>query len=184
MSRNGRLDRRSVVKAVGSLTVAGLLAGCSGGDGGSGGDGEDGGSGGDATEEPTDTTTASDGGSDGGSGGQFDGFLDETDNYDGTVVDETGSDEVVIDVGTEANGGNYGFAPPAVRVSTGTTVVWQWTGEGQQHNVVAQEGGDFESELSSEEGFTFEHTFEEATTAKYVCQPHESLGMKGVVVAE
>jgi halocyanin-like protein len=90
---------------------------------------------------------------------------------------------VTVAVGASGNGGNFAFDPAAVRVSTGTTVVWEWTGQGAQHNVAA-EGGGFESDLSSEEGYTFEHTFSETGTYKYVCTPHRTLGMKGVVVVE
>jgi halocyanin-like protein len=111
----------------------------------------------------------------------FDGWLDDADNYEG-VVDQTGSGEVTVDVGVEANGGAFGFGPAAVQVDPGTTVVWEWTGEGAQHNVVAEEGGDFGSELSADAGFTFEQTFEEEGVIKYFCQPHLALGMKGVVV--
>ena len=73
----------------------------------------------------------------------------------------TGSGEVTVAVGAQGNGGAFAFDPPAIRVSTGTTVVWEWTGEGAQHNVAAA-GGGFESDMSSEEGYTFEHTFAEA----------------------
>jgi halocyanin-like protein len=111
---------------------------------------------------------------------EYGGWLSDVGNYDGTTVDRTGQDEVTIRVGVEANGGAFGFGPPAVRVSPGTTVVWQWTGEGSQHNVV-DEGGTFESELTDEAGHTFSHTFESEGTFKYYCAPHESLGMKGVV---
>jgi halocyanin-like protein len=111
----------------------------------------------------------------------YDGWLSDVSNYDGTTVDRTGQDEVTVRVGTQANGGAFGFGPPAVRVSPGTTVVWQWTGEGNQHNVV-DEAGAFESDLASEAGYTFEHTFESEGTFKYYCQPHETVGMKGVVV--
>jgi halocyanin-like protein len=98
------------------------------------------------------------------------------------VVDETGSSEVTVQVGTEANGGAFGFGPAAVQVDPGTTVIWEWTGEGGQHNVVAQDGASFDSELVADAGFTFEHTFEEEGATTYYCQPHQSLGMKGVVV--
>jgi len=168
--------RRSVVLSTGTLALT-ALAGCSGGGGES-----DGGSGGS-------TDTESDGGSgstdtEGGSGGTpgFDGWLSNVDNYDG-VADETGSDEVTIAVGASGNGGNFAFDPAAVQVSSGTTVVWEWTGQGAQHNVAA-EGGGFESDMASEEGHTFEHTFSEGGTYEYACTPHRSLGMKGVVVVE
>nr|WP_284063760.1 halocyanin domain-containing protein [Halobaculum sp. SYNS20] len=174
--------RRSVLRASALVAVGGAagLAGCAGGsENGGGGDEET------PTETATQTATqtATDtpsGGSDGGE--SFGGWLDDVDNYDG-VVDETGADEVTVEVGTEANGGYYGFGPAAVRVSSGTTVTWEWTGQGSSHNVVAEDGS-FESELVAEEGHTFSHTFESAGTVKYACVPHEALGMKGVVVVE
>jgi halocyanin-like protein len=107
--------------------------------------------------------------------------MSDVGNYDG-VVDQTGSGEVTVTVGAEGNGGNFAFGPAAVQVDPGTTVVWEWNGEGGQHNVVTEEGGDFESELSSEAGFTFEQTLEEEGVIKYFCQPHRALGMKAVVV--
>jgi len=109
----------------------------------------------------------------------FDGWLSNTSNYDG-LVDERGSDEVVVDVGVQGNNGTNGFGPAAVRVDPGTTVVWEWTGDGY-HNVVEQDGA-FESESTAEAGFNFEQTFEEEGVVKYYCSPHEMLGMKGVVV--
>jgi len=108
----------------------------------------------------------------------FDGYLDNADNYDG-VVDETGSGEVTVEVGTEANGGNFGFGPAAVQVDPGTTVTWEWVAG--SHNVEAEDGS-FKSELTDETGFTFEQTFEEEGVVKYFCMPHKSMGMKGVVV--
>jgi len=182
--------RRSVVLSTGTLALT-ALAGCSGGS--SGGSESDDGGGGTDTESDggsESTDTESDGGSEstdtesGGGGGTpgFDGWLSNVGNYDG-VVDETGSDEVTIAVGASGNGGNFAFDPAAVRVSSGTTVVWEWTGQGAQHNVAA-EGGGFESDMSAEEGHTFEHTFSEAGTYEYACTPHRTLGMKGVVVVE
>jgi len=61
-------------------------------------------------------------------------------------------------------------------------VVWEWTGQGGQHNVVADSGADFESELADEEGATFEQTVEEDALVTYFCRPHDSVGMRGVVV--
>jgi halocyanin-like protein len=147
--------RRSIVLSTGTLAIT-ALAGCSG---------------------SGSTDTESGGGTPG-----FDGWLSNVDNYDG-VADETGSGEVTVAVGASGNGGNFAFDPAAVRVSTGTTVVWEWTGQGAQHNVAA-DGGGFESGMSAEEGYTFEHTFSEVGTYEYVCTPHRTLGMKGVVVVE
>jgi len=111
----------------------------------------------------------------------FDGWMSGVGNYS-EVADATGQDEVTITVGSQANGGNFGFDPAAVQVDPGTTVVWEWNGEGGQHNVVAEEGGEFESELVAEAGFTFEQTLDSEGVVKYFCQPHRALGMKGVVV--
>jgi halocyanin-like protein len=118
-------------------------------------------------------------GSTGGSDGEYGGWFEGVSNYDGTV-DETGSEQVTVEVGTRANGGGYGFAPAAVEVTSGTTVVWEWTGVGGAHNVVAENGA-FESTYSSKQGHTFEHTFEETGTYTYYCQPHIGMGMKGAV---
>jgi halocyanin-like protein len=184
------VDRRTVLKAI-PIVTAGALAGCAGssaggtedGDGGEAG-GEGGGSnggGGDSTAPATTTETAASADA-GGESTSFDGWFDGVGNYDGTV-DATGESDVEITVGAQGNGGNLAFDPPAVRVSTGTTVVWTWTGAGGSHNVAATDGS-FESELVAEEGHTFSQTFEEPGTVRYVCTPHETLGMKGAVVVE
>jgi halocyanin-like protein len=107
------------------------------------------------------------------------GWFSNVSNAD-EVVDETGASEVTVQVGSEANGGAFGFSPAAVRVDPGATVVWEWTGEGGSHNVAAADGA-FESDLTSEAGHTFEWTAE-AGVYRYACTPHEGVGMKGAVV--
>jgi hypothetical protein len=67
-------------------------------------------------------------------------------------------------------------------VDPGTTVIWEWTGEGGSHNVVQEPDGAYESELVTEAGYTFSHTFESEGVSKYYCLPHRAVGMKGVVV--
>ena len=75
-------------------------------------------------------------------------------------------------------------SPPVLRVRTGTTVVWEWTGNGGGHNV-AFDDSDIESDdVSIEQGRTFEHTFDAAGTYRYYCAPHHSLGMRGVIIVE
>ena len=110
----------------------------------------------------------------------YGGWFDGVGNFEGTY-DFTGQSEVTISVGSEANGGNYGFNPAAIRVDPGTTVIWQWTGKGNSHNVIAEDGT-FESEMYSAAGETFEYTFESEGMYKYYCQPHRALGMLGAVV--
>jgi halocyanin-like protein len=128
---------------------------------------------------------AEDGGDGGGDGGStpepdYGGYLDDVSNFD-SLVDMTGEDQVTITVGAEGNTGNFAFDPPAIHVDPGTEIVWEWNGEGGQHNVVHEDGG-FESDLTAEEGFTFSQTFDEDGMVKYYCQPHKTLGMKGAVV--
>ncbi|MFC7157447.1 halocyanin domain-containing protein [Halomarina halobia] len=107
-------------------------------------------------------------------------WFEDVSNYDGTV-DETGRERVTIAVGAEGNEGAFAFEPAAVRVDPGTTVVWEWSGEGGAHNVAADDGS-FESETTDEAGFTFERTLDEEGVVKYACVPHEAMGMKGALV--
>ena len=144
------IDRRSFVRATGAAALAVSLAGCAG-------NGDDEHS--YVDEEP-----------------DYGGYLDDVSNYDRTV-DFTDTAEIRIDVGA---GDGLQFEPAAVQISTGTRVVWEWTGQGGDHNVV-EEDGVFESETTAEAGFEFSHTFEETGTYLYVCTPHEAVGMKGAV---
>jgi len=169
------MGRRTILKATGVTMTGTAVAGCSSGAQTGNGDGNSGGT-------PTENDDA-DGGSDGGSGSEsFGGWMDDVKNYD-SVADATEQSEVTVQVGTEGNGGNFAFDPAAIRISTGTTVVWEWTGEGGSHNVKADDGS-FESELTDEAGHTFEHAFDSEGTYKYICVPHEAMGMKGIIVIE
>lgn len=101
-------------------------------------------------------------------------------NFDGTIADETGSDTVVVKVGAQGNGGNFAFSPPAVKISSGTTISWEWTGEGGDHNVVSNADSDFEFRSgSAKSSGTFEKTFDNPGVGLYFCSPHQNLGMKG-----
>lgn len=160
------------------VMVTGAVAGCTRGAGTSS-DGEDNS---DGSGKAAETTTATPSG-DNEDRPSVAEFLSDTSNFD-KIYDRTGRDSVRVQVGTEGNTALYAFAPPAIRVSTGTTVTWAWTGRGGNHNVVAQHGATFESKLMTEEGATFEHTFDEVGTVLYVCEPHKSAGMKGAVVVE
>jgi len=124
----------------------------------------------------------------GGGGGEtvpdYGGYLDQVGNFDGpgSTVDATGEDTVTVEVGVEANGGPYGFGPPAIHVDNGATVEFDWTGNGS-HNVVSNGDGPLDSGGAvSEAGVNYEHTFEEDGIYPYVCVPHEGLQMKGAIV--
>jgi halocyanin-like protein len=160
-----------MVRATGVVVALGL-AGCS-----------DGGDGGTPTDEPDSPDP------------DIDEWLTETelggaaDNYDGTILDRTGRETVTVMVGAEGNGGGFAFEPAAVLVSAGTEVRWEWTGEGNPHNVEAlpeEQLGVSDYEFSSGEpeggsGVKFTRTMEDSGIALYHCEPHFSLGMKGAV---
>ena len=172
-------DRRTVLKSLGVLSTAGVtgLAGC-GGNGNGDGNG--------AGTIPGSDYPA------------VDEWLTETDiggaddTYEGEIVDLRDESDVTIDVGSEGNGGGYAYGPSAVAISAGTEVLWDWTGEGGQHNVEAEPDeqiGESDYEFSSGDAVAgadneFSFTFEEAGIALYHCVPHLSLGMKGSIVVE
>ena len=107
-------------------------------------------------------------------------WFSDVSNFDG-ITDTRGETEVRVAVGARGNGGGFAFDPPALRVDPGTAVVWEWTGDGGSHNVVAEDGS-FGSDLVGETGHTFEHTFDSEGVSLYVCTPHRAMGMKGAVV--
>jgi halocyanin-like protein len=112
---------------------------------------------------------------------QYGDWLSDVPNYDGTH-DYRGRDEVTVAVGAGENG--LVFGPAAILVDPGTTVVWEWTGAGGAHNVVADDGPFDSGETVGEAGHTFEYTFSDATSGDvfaYLCTPHQAVGMKGVV---
>ena len=128
--------------------------------------------------------------SSGGEGGgdtapDYGGFLDSVGNFGGpgSTVDATGQDTVTVEVGVQANGGAYGFGPPAVHVDNGATVQFEWTGEGGGHNVVSDGDGPLDSGSAvANAGVNYEQTFDTDGIYNYVCVPHEGLNMKGSIV--
>ncbi|WP_254534908.1 halocyanin domain-containing protein [Halomarina litorea] len=179
-----------------SVVALGALAGCSGGGDGNGGNGGDtttttASNGGDTTTSGGqttttagnggNTTTTSGGGGDNGSQAAVESYLSGANNFE-SIEDMTGQSEVTVDVGA---GNGLAFGPAAVRVSSGTTVNWSWTGEGGSHNVVSAEDSDFEFRSGDPvSSGSFSQTFDQAGLALYYCNPHRGAGMKGAVVVE
>lgn len=106
-----------------------------------------------------------------------DGGVAWLEEFEDRTID--GRDEDSVEVAVGADGG-LSFGPPAVLVDPGTEVVWKWTGDGGQHDVV-HVNGMFESELTDEQGHTFEYVFDEPGVYRYVCVPHEAMEMKGAI---
>lgn len=176
--RNERADkqsqhRRRFVQAVGSAVAVGL-AGCLGGD--SQGNEAGGSSGGPSTGTPT-------------AGGESTAT---------TATAEEGHDEAIgeptdrAEVSMVAEGEDNHFEPHVVRVTPGGTV--RFVNEQGAHSTTAYhpdndkplripEGASaWDSGTLSEQGATFEHTFETEGVYDYFCIPHESMGMLGSVI--
>lgn len=106
----------------------------------------------------------------------YGGWFEDVPNFESTA-DHTGEDEVRVTVGP---GGDLVFDPPAIHVDPGTTVVWEW--DQGFHNVAEKESGErYTSETTDESGMTYSVTFEGEGISTYVCEPHQTQGMKGAV---
>ncbi|WP_331233800.1 halocyanin domain-containing protein [Natronorarus salvus] len=158
------IGRRSFTITLAGALAAGL-AGCADDDDGDGNgdDGDENGGGEYVEDEP-----------------EYDDWFDDVDTYEGTL-DMTGEEEVTVMNGAGETG--MRFDPPAILVDAGTTVVWEWTGEGGSHDVTHADG-EFQSDTQDGEGETFEHTFEDDGIHRYYCTPHQANGQKGAVVVQ
>lgn len=110
----------------------------------------------------------------------YKGWFDGVENYHHTC-DMRGQERVTVTVGANGNDAHWAFEPAAVAVTPGTTVVWEWTGKAGAHDVVSEKGTFESGDPTDEAGTTFEHTFDSPGIYKYVCTPHEAMGMKGAV---
>jgi plastocyanin len=149
------MKRRQILKTAGILATGGVtsLAGCSSGNGNGGGG------------ESTTTETGETGGS---------------------------GDSSTVMMVTE--GSEYYFDPIGLFVESGETVTFEI--QSGSHSATAYKEGTssasvtripdgaetFNSETLSEQGATYEHTFETTGTYDYFCIPHKSLGMVARIV--
>jgi halocyanin-like protein len=156
------MKRRDFMRAAGGATAADATVGAAGA-----------------------AAAAGEGGEGGGEGGRtvpvFPAYLDDANLYsEDSIVDARDQDAVTVDVGA---GDGLAFDPPAIWISPGTTVTWEWTGEGGDHNVVANDGpaGLDSGDPMGSGTYEFEFTDEDAGITTYFCSPHEGQGMKGGV---
>lgn len=148
--------RRQLLQTVGAGVTGSVLAGCFS----------------DSTdeEEPPALDTES----------NYRGWFDGVSNYRETL-DYRGENRVPVRVGVAGDVGYYKFGPPAIAVSPETTIVWEWTGRGGAHNVVAEEGAFDSGDAVDGDGRTFTQQLERPAIYKYRCEPHNGLGMRGAV---
>ena len=153
------MNRRYFLGATASAATVGVVSGCAERDRGDGGPGE-------------------------GDQSPFYEHLLRAPNFDGTVVDLHGKDEVVVEVGVPTSDGKYGFEPPGIAIDVGTTVRWKWTGNSEKHNVVAMSGAEFESELTADPTYEYRFTVGQQAEIRYWCENHQLQGMVGGILSE
>jgi len=97
----------------------------------------------------------------------------------GSYQDARGQGEVTVSVGAGDSG--LAFDPTLLWVDPGTTITFEWTGNGGAHNVQTVEGP---ASLDSgdpvgEEGATYEYetSEEDVGITHYHCVPHTAVGM-------
>ncbi|MDG5777982.1 plastocyanin/azurin family copper-binding protein [Haloarculaceae archaeon H-GB2-1] len=88
--------------------------------------------------------------------------------------------------------GGYHFDPHVVRVKPGGTVSWvlasgshtttAYHPDNDQPQLVPDGAATWDSDTLSNQGESFEHTFETEGVYHYYCSPHESVGMIGSVI--
>ncbi|WP_338727317.1 plastocyanin/azurin family copper-binding protein [Haladaptatus sp. DJG-WS-42] len=161
------LTRRRLVQLTGAgLTLS--LAGCT-----SGSSGDD--------ETTTSTTTQSG---------------DETTTAETTTKAPTPEDptepqsSATVEMWTE--GDSTGYRPDIIWVEKGATVKWKQVSgvhsttayhvEYDQPTRIPDEAEPWDSEVLTDEGMEFEHTFEVEGVYDYFCTPHEKVGMLGTVI--
>jgi len=102
------------------------------------------------------------------------------------------SPEVAVDTVRSGGSTEYHFDPHVTWVEPGGTVTWRL--ESGTHTATAYHPGNdqprlvpegteaWDSGTMSEEGETFEHTFETEGVYHYLCTPHEQFGMMATVI--
>jgi len=116
--------------------------------------------------------------------GCLDDWLATANGYDGVIERHGHDDDPTVTVGEHlgAGHGTAAFGPAGIRVPPGTTLTWRWSGHGDPANVVALDGAFDSGDPTADEGATFEHTFAERGTYRYVSEPSRAAGMRGAVV--
>lgn len=72
------------------------------------------------------------------------------------------------------------FSNPDLTIAPGTTVRWV-NGDGMVHTVTPDGHTTWTSASLATQGASFQHTFTQAGTYAYFCQPHQAQGMTGII---
>ena len=126
-----------------------------------------------------------------GAGGENGGGAEPETTETGETTTDAGSSSTVMMV---TEGEKYYFDPIGLFVESGATVTFEI--QSGSHSATAYKAGTsssavtripdgadaFNSEILSDQGATYEHTFETTGTYDYFCIPHKSVGMVGRIV--
>lgn len=108
-------------------------------------------------------------------------FLDGANGSD-EIVDRTDASTVRIENGRGEDVSGFAFSPAAVRISQGTTVVWEWV-DGSAHTVTHENGDAFDSGREAGAGFEYERVFDDPGLVLYICEPHQNV-QRGAILVE
>lgn len=76
---------------------------------------------------------------------------------------------------------NLRFNPESITINEGDSVNFLWSGELLPHNSV-EENGVFDSgDAERDVDYTYTFDFDQAGVYDFFCEPHQSVGMKGVI---
>jgi len=162
-------NRRHFIAAL-TAGVTGTLAGCGGSESATPSE--------ESTEPPTETDTDSP--METGTDTSTETGTDTSTETEATETPDSAGQTVVV-----APDGSLRFSPESFTVPAGSTVTWEWGGNG--HNVKAEttpSGSDWsgtpgDGSTTYGSGHTYSHTFETAGEYDYYCAPHQSVGMTG-----
>ncbi|KTG09553.1 halocyanin [Haloprofundus marisrubri] len=115
---------------------------------------------------------------------EVDEWVQLSNTFDGTITDKTNTDTTTITTGAEGNRGTFAFDPVVLKISSGTTVQWEWAEDSGPHTVAFEDIDVRTDEVYTEAGVHLEYTFEEKGIYRYACEPHESLGGRGAIIVE
>jgi plastocyanin len=76
---------------------------------------------------------------------------------------------------------DYDFQPTRITIEPGTTV--EWVNVGKHVHTVTDDNAKWDSG-NIKTGNKFSHRFDEKGTFKYVCVPHEEIGMIGTIIVK
>jgi plastocyanin len=177
MTNDSLFTRRRMLQLTGGAAVIGL-AGCTGAPTNDS----------QADAPATDQPTEEDQHDESEAEAEADGHEDGEDDHDEAV----GAPADAIEVEMVSTDSGEHFEPHVVRVNAGGTVTWHnesgthsttaYHPDNDQPRLVPDGAAAWDSGILTEEGATFEHTFETEGVYHYYCTPHEVLGMIGTVI--